>query len=50
MAEQPDHRYSVDEDRCTCGGNVVWFDGKGEGCEVQGKPWAKPKPRKEERS
>lgn len=37
-----EHMYGGDE-RCVCGGLVVWFDDPpiGNGCEVEGKPWAK---------
>lgn len=31
-----------DNDRCTCGGEVVYFEDEhppGEGCSVEGKPW-----------
>jgi hypothetical protein len=35
------HMYDED-DRCICGGLIVWFDYPpiGNGCEVEGKPWA----------
>jgi hypothetical protein len=36
------HRFSVDTDRCVCGGEVVYFEDQrppGEGCDVQGQPW-----------
>jgi hypothetical protein len=40
-----EHRYSMDDDRCTCGGQVVYFEDPdadartGEGCEVAGLTW-----------
>jgi hypothetical protein len=37
-----EHRYDSD-DRCVCGGEVVWFADRpvGNGCSVEGRPWAK---------
>jgi hypothetical protein len=42
-----EHRFSIDTDRCVCGGLVVYFedgdaDGRvGEGCEVANRVWAR---------
>jgi hypothetical protein len=45
MPGTAEHRFTVDTDRCVCGGMVVYFEDQeipGEGCEVQGRPWALP--------
>ena len=39
------HKFDRTEDRCACGGQVLYFEDvalPGEGCEVVGKPWCWP--------